>query len=214
MSQRWGGKRVRREEQENSMSRPKLRRRVRMPSRKQVQDERRKIQYRKAYRKALSSTIYVLVVVAAIAVLIATLVLPVLQISGTSMEPTLNDGEIVVLVKTERFEPGDLCSFTWNNRTLIKRVIGGPGDWIEIDDDGTIYLNGEALEEPYVTDKSLGECDLEFPYQVPENSYFLVGDHRETSIDSRSSVIGSVTKEQIIGRVIFRVWPLDKMTII
>lgn len=193
---------------------PPRRQRIGLPSRKQVQEERRKIQYRKAYRKALTSTIYVLIVVAAIAVLIATLVLPVLQISGTSMEPTLNDGEIVVLVKADKFDHGDLCSFTWNNRTLIKRVIGCPGDWIEIDAEGTVYRNGEALDEPYVTEKSLGECDINFPYQVPDDAYFMVGDHRETSIDSRSTVIGSVSKEQIIGRVIFRVWPLKSITII
>ena len=181
-----------------------------LPTMEQVEEERRRIRYRAAYRRALFETVEVLLLVAAAAVLISTLFLPVLQISGDSMEPTLSNNDIIVLVKTDRFQTGDLCSFSWNNRTLIKRVIGVSGDWIEIGADGTIYLNKEPLDEPYVTDKSLGECDLKFPYQVPEGALFLVGDHRETSIDSRSTVIGSVSREQVIGKVLFRVWPLSR----
>lgn len=181
-----------------------------LPTIDQVRTEQKRLKHRAAYYKALRGTIYTLVIVAAIAVLVSSLLLPILQVSGDSMNPTLYDGDIIALVKTDQFKTGDLCSFSWNNRTLIKRVIGVSGDWIEIDAEGTIYLNGEALDEPYVTDKSLGECDLSFPYQVPENSLFVVGDHRETSIDSRSTVIGSVSLEQVTGRVVFRIWPLNR----
>ena len=180
---------------------------VSLPTKSQVETERKRYRRKKAYNKALRGTVYVLTIVAAGAVLIATLVLPVLQIEGTSMEPTLSNGDIVLLTKTTRFDRGDLCGFTWNNKLLIKRVIGLPGDWIEIDTDGTIYLNGEKLEEPYVERKALGECDLEFPFQVPQEQYFVVGDMRESSIDSRNTVIGCIPKDQIVGKVFFRIWP-------
>ena len=143
--------------------------------------------------------------------LTVTLVLPVMQIEGTSMEPTLMGGDIVLLMKTTRFDHGDLCGFTWNNKLLIKRVIGLPGDWIEIDTDGTVYRNGDALAEPYVQEKALGECDLVFPFQVPQEQYFVVGDMRESSIDSRNTVIGCITKEQIVGKVFFRIWPFKNV---
>ena len=183
---------------------------VSLPTMDQISIERGRMKHQSAYRKALFGTVQVLLIVAAIAVLISSLLLPVLQITGDSMVPTLHHDNIVVLVKTDQFETGDICSFSWNNRTLIKRVIGVPGDWIDIEDDGTVYVNGEKLEEPYVTDQSLGECDITFPYQVPEKSLFLMGDHRETSIDSRSSIVGSVHYDQVIGRVLFRVWPLSE----
>ena len=182
-----------------------------LPSRKQIETERKRYRRQKAYNKALGGTVYVLTIVAAVAVLIATLILPVLQIEGTSMEPTLTNGDIVLLMKTTRFERGDLCGFTWNNKLLIKRVIGVPGDWIEIDTDGTIYLNGEQLEEPYVANKAFGECDLEFPFQVPQEQYFVVGDMRESSIDSRNTLIGCIPKDQIVGKVFFRVWPFKSV---
>lgn len=184
---------------------------VSLPTKKQVETERKRYRRQKAYNKALSGTVYVLTIVAAVAVLIATLVLPVLQIEGTSMEPTLYNGDIVLLMKTNRFDRGDLCGFTWNNKLLIKRVIGVPGDWIEIDTDGTVYLNGEKLDEPYVEQKALGECDLEFPYQVPQEQYFVIGDMRESSIDSRNTVIGCIPKDQIVGKVFFRVWPFSRL---
>ena len=180
---------------------------VSLPTKTQVEKERKRYRRQKAYNKALRGTVYVLTIVAAVAVLIATLVLPVLQIEGTSMEPTLSNGDIVLLAKTPRFSRGDLCGFTWNNKLLIKRVIGLPGDWIEIDTGGNIYLNGEKLDEPYVQVKALGECDLEFPFQVPQEQYFVVGDMRESSIDSRNSLIGCVTKDQIVGKAFLRVWP-------
>ena len=184
---------------------------VSLPTKKQVETERKRYRRQKAYNKALGGTVYVLTIVAAVAVLIATLVLPVLQIEGTSMEPTLHNGDIVLLMKTTRFERGDLCGFTWNNKLLIKRVVGVPGDWIEIDTDGTVYLNGEKLDEPYVEKKAFGECDLEFPFQVPAEQYFVIGDMRESSIDSRNTLIGCIPKDQIVGKVFFRVWPLKSI---
>ena len=181
---------------------------VSLPTKQQVETERKRYRRQKAYNKALGGTVYVLTIVAAVAVLIATLILPVLQIEGTSMEPTLYNGDIVLLMKTTRFEHGDLCGFTWNNKLLIKRVIGVPGDWVEIAADGTVYLNGEKLDEPYVEQKAFGECDLEFPFQVPQEQYFVVGDMRKSSIDSRNTLIGCIPKDQIVGKVFFRVWPL------
>ena len=180
---------------------------ISLPTRKQIETERKRYRRQKAYNKALSGTVYVLTIVAAVAVLIATLVLPVLQIEGTSMEPTLVNGDIVLLTKSTNFERGQLCGFSWNNKLLIKRVIGLAGDWIEIDTDGTVYLNGEKLDEPYAERLAVGECDLEFPYQVPQEQYFVLGDMRESSIDSRNTLIGCVEKDQIVGKVFFRIWP-------
>lgn len=179
-----------------------------LPTLAQIERERKRYRWQKAYFKALRGTISVLTYVAAIAALIATLVLPVLQIEGTSMEPTLVSGDIVLLTKTTNFGRGDICGFAWNNKILIKRVIGIPGDWIEIDTDGTVYLNGEKLDEPYAQQISFGECDLEFPFHVPQEQYFVLGDMRENSIDSRNTLIGCVENEQIIGKIFFRIWPL------
>ena len=166
--------------------------------------------YKRRFRRLLRSTFYALIVVAAVAALVATLVLPVLQIAGTSMSPTRNDGDIVVLAKTDRLETGDLCAFYYSNKILIKRVIATPGDTIWIEADGTVFLNGVILEEPYLVQKALGECDTEFPYQVPENAFFMMGDQRETSIDSRSSVIGCVSTDNLIGKILFKIWPLKE----
>ena len=187
-------------------------RRIRsLPTKEQVETERKRYRRRKAYNKALGGTIYVLTIVAAVAVLITTLILPVLQIEGKSMEPTLVNGDIVLLTKTVNFGRGELCGFSWNNKLLIKRVIGIPGDWIEIDTDGTVYLNGEKLDEPYAQQLAVGECDLEFPFQVPQEQYFVLGDMRESSIDSRNTLIGCVEKDQIVGKVFFRIWPFKTM---
>ncbi len=183
-----------------------------LPSADQVKAELRNERNKIRYKRILRNAVYALIIVAAIAVLIATLVLPVLQISGTSMEPTLNNGEIVILVKTTDPDRGDLCGFSYSNKILIKRVIGLPGDSISVDSEGNVFVNGEALNEPYVTEKSLGECDLEFPYTVPENEYFMLGDQRESSIDSRSSVIGCIDRDQIIGKLIFRIWPFSELS--
>ena len=175
-----------------------------------LQKELKRERYKRRFRKLLRSTVNALVVVAAIAALIATLVLPVLQIAGTSMEPSLNDGDIVLLVKTNDLQSGDLCAFYYSNKILIKRIIATPGDYIWIESDGTVFLNGEPLDEPYISQKALGECDVEFPYQVPENSYFVMGDHRETSIDSRSTVIGCIAEDQFIGKIFCKFWPLSE----
>ena len=179
-----------------------------------LQKELKRERYKRRFRKLLRSTVNALIVVAAIATLVATLILPVLQIAGTSMEPTLNDGDVVLLVKNNELETGDLCAFYYSNKILIKRVIATPGDYISMDADGTVFLNGELLDEPYLSEKALGECDVEFPYQVPENSYFVMGDKRETSIDSRSSVIGCIQEDQIVGKIFCKFWPLTEFEFI
>ena len=171
---------------------------------KVVQHER----YKRRYGIVLRSTVYTLVVVAALAVLVATLWTPVLQIYGSSMTPTLSEGQFVVSLKGAKFQQGDLVSFYIGNKLLVKRVIAVPGDWVNITEDGTVYVNDEKLIEPYVDALAFGQCDLELPYQVPESSYFLMGDHRESSVDSRSSAVGAVAHEQIVGKIVFCVWPL------
>ena len=181
---------------------------------KDIQTERKRIRRGSLYWQALRSTIAVLVVVAAVAVLITTLFLPILQISGDSMSPTLEHDEIVILLKTKDFEQGDLIGFYYQGKILLKRVIALPGDEVAIDADGNVYVNGALLDEPYVTDKSLGDCDLEFPYIVPGTGYFVLGDQRSNSVDSRNSVIGAISQEDIIGKVFLRVWPLETIGLI
>jgi len=179
-----------------------------IPEISELKEELKRERYKYRYASVLRSTVYTLVVVAALAVLVATLWLPVLQIYGTSMTPTLEEGQIVISLKSSEFEMGDLVAFYIGNKILVKRIIAGPADTIIIDDDGTVMVNGKELDEPYVSEKALGECDLEFPYQIPESRYFLMGDHRATSVDSRSSVVGCVAEEQIVGKIVFCVWPL------
>ena len=177
-----------------------------MPSVEQVESELKSINYKKKFRKTLLSTVSILIVVAAIAVLMSTLFFPVVQVVGKSMEPTLNEGDILVLVKSDKVTYGDLCCVSWQNKSLLKRVIGLSGDMIEIDGDGNVFINGALLDEPYVEEKMLGKCEIEFPYKVPENKVFILGDQRETSVDSRSDAIGCVGTDQIVGRVLFKVW--------
>ena len=185
-----------------------------MPEVELLQKELKRELYKRRFRRILRSSFNALIVVAAVAALIATLLMPVLQIAGTSMEPSLKDGEIVILAKTDRLENGDLCAFYYSNKILIKRIIGVPGDYIWINKEGTVYVNNQELDEPYVTEKALGECDVEFPYQVPENNYFVMGDHRQTSIDSRSSVIGCIAEDQIVGKIFCKFWPLSEFRLI
>ena len=185
-----------------------------VPSLAEIQRERKRIRRKAYYRQTLRSTISVLIVVAAVAVLIATLFLPILQVSGDSMSPTLEHDEIVVLLKTKSYDQGDLIAFYYQGKILLKRVIALPEDEVVIDAEGTVYVNEAQLEEPYVTEKSLGDCDLEFPFKVPGTGYFVLGDCRSNSVDSRNSVIGAVTPDDIIGRVFVRVWPLSKIGLI
>ena len=181
-----------------------------LPKIDELKGELRRERYKRRFRRVLRKTVDALIVVAAIAAIIATLVLPVLEIAGTSMEPNLNDGDIVLLVKTDKLETGELCAFYYSNKILIKRVIATPGDYLWLEDDGTVFVNGIELEEPYLTEKALGECDITFPYQVPENAFFMMGDQRETSIDSRSSVIGCISSDHIIGKIICKFWPMSE----
>lgn len=181
-----------------------------LPRVDELKGELRRERYKRRFRRVLRKTVDALIVVAAIAAIIATLLLPVLEIAGTSMEPNLNDGEIVLLVKTDKLETGDLCAFYYSNKILIKRVIATPGDYLWLEDDGTVFLNGTELQEPYLTEKALGECDISFPYQVPENAFFMMGDQRDTSIDSRSSVIGCISTDHIIGKIVCKFWPISE----
>ena len=181
---------------------------VDIPALSQLEEELKRTKYKKRYHKVLRSTVYTLITVAAVAVLVATLWMPVLQIYGSSMSPTLEEGEIVVSVKDTDFEPGDIVAFYYGNNLLVTRCIAGPGDWVNITEDGTVYVNDILLEEPYLTEKALGDSDIEYPYQVPDEKFFLVGDHRSTSVDSRNTAVGCVAKEQIVGKIVFRVWPL------
>lgn len=180
------------------------------PSVADLEAELHRVRYNNRYQSVLRSTIYTLITVAAVAVLVATLWLPVLQIYGSSMTPTLEDGEIVFSVKTTNMEPGDVVAFYYNNKILIKRVIANAGDWVNMDQDGTVYVNDAELIEPYLDEKSFGDADIELPYQVPDGHFFVMGDHRETSVDSRHTSVGCVAPDQIVGKIVFRVWPMKQ----
>lgn len=175
-----------------------------------LEAELKRERYKKLYGRTLRSTIYMLITVAAIAILVATMWLPVLQIYGSSMTPTLQDGEIVFSLKTGKMEMGDVVAFYYNNKILVKRVIAGPGDWVDIDEDGTVYVNEEVLDEPYVKEKAYGDTNIKLPYQVPDGKFFVMGDHRATSVDSRNTSVGCVAQEQVVGKIAVRVWPLQQ----
>lgn len=192
----------------------KAEKRIEVPSLEQIQQERKRIRREAYYRQSLRNTISVLIVVAAVAVLIATLFLPILQISGDSMSPALKHDEIVVLLKSKNFDKGDIVGFYFQGKILLKRVIALPGDEVAIDAEGNVYVNGEILEETYISEKALGDCDIEFPYTVPETSYFVLGDQRINSVDSRNSNIGAISQEDIIGKVFIRVWPINRIGLV
>ena len=184
-------------------------RKLENPGLDSLRAELKRVRYRQRYHSAIRSTVYTLLTVAAVAVLVATLLLPVLRIYGASMTPSLYEGDIVVSVKKMDFERGDIISFYYNNKILVKRVIAFEGEWVNMDEFGNVYVNGTLLDEPYVKEKAFGECDITLPYQVPDGRVFVMGDHRATSVDSRSSTVGCVFEEQVVGRIIYRVWPLD-----
>ena len=191
------------------MSKQKTQQLSLLPSTALLENELERLRYKKRYQATLRGTIYMLVTVAAVAVLVAVLLLPVLRIYGSSMNPTLNEGEIVLSIKGSNFDTGDIIAFYYNNKVLIKRVIAGPGDWVDISEDGTVYVNNQVIEEPYLTDRAFGDCNIKLPYQVPESRIFVMGDNRSVSVDSRNTAVGCVAEEQIVGKIIFSVWPLE-----
>ena len=178
------------------------------PTTAQIEKELDRERYRISYRRVLRSTIGILITVAASAILVAVLLLPVLQIFGSSMNPTLREGDIVLTVKGSEFQTGDVIAFYYNNKILVKRVIANTGDWVDIGEDGTVYVNSEVIDEPYILEKAYGETNIKLPYQVPESKIFVMGDNRAYSVDSRNTAVGCVAEEQIVGKIIFRVWPL------
>lgn len=188
----------------------KVRLSVNIPTVEEVENEKKRLRHRANYRKTLRGTIAVLIVVAAVSVLVATLWMPVLQIYGKSMNPTLENGQIVVSVKTNDLKTGEVVAFWQGNKLLVKRVIAGPGQWVDISADGTVSVDGEELTEDYLDEKSFGHCDIELPHQVEESHWFLMGDNREASVDSRTETIGDISKDQIEGKIVFRIWPINK----
>lgn len=186
---------------------------IEIPSSALLREELAREQYRHQYNRTLRSTIYTLITVAAIAILVATLWMPVLQIYGNSMTPTLEPGDYVVTLKTDKFQPGDMIAFYYNNKVLVKRVVASAGDWVNIDEDGNVFINDELLNEPYLVEKAYGDTNIDFPYQVPESRVFVLGDHRSVSVDSRNTAVGCVSEEQIVGKLQLRVWPLDSLEV-
>lgn len=192
----------------------KKKKQLSVPTADQLETEIQRVRYNRRYRTVLKSTIYTLITVAAVSILVATLWLPVLQIFGNSMTPTMQNGDIVFSLKTNSFQRGDVIAFYYNNKILVKRVIGCPGDWVDLEQDGVVYVNNEMLSEPYVTDMAYGDTNIALPYQVPDGRLFVMGDHRSTSVDSRNTAVGCVAQEQIVGKIVFRIWPIGQFGLI
>ena len=187
---------------------------VEIPSIELLEQELKKERHKNTYGRVLKSTIFSLLVVAAVEVIIAVMVMPVLQITGSSMEQTLYDGDIVAAVNGSKYKSGDVIAFYFNNNILIKRVIAVSGDWVDIDEDGNVFVNGEQIDEPYISEKAKGDCNITLPYQVPDGRCFVMGDHRATSIDSRNTAVGCISDEMVVGKLLLRVWPLSKLGVI
>ena len=184
---------------------------IALPETPEIREAYEKVSYLDRLRKSIISTTNILIVVAALAILVAMLFLPVLRIYGESMNATLKSGELVISVKGSKFKTGDIVAFYYNNNILVKRVMANSGDWVDIDLDGNVYVNQQLVEEPYLTEKSFGEPDIDFPYQVPDERVFVLGDNRSVSVDSRHRAVGCVTSEQIVGKIVFRIWPLTRI---
>lgn len=182
-----------------------------IPGIEQLEAELRKEQYKHDYIQVLRSTAFTLLVVAAVAVIIAVMICPVIQIVGESMTDTLQDGDIVVALNDSKYATGNVVAFYYNNNILIKRVIATAGSWIDIDQDGNVSVNGQVIDEPYVTDKAIGECNITLPYQVPDDRIFVMGDHRATSVDSRNTAVGCISSDLVVGKILFRIWPLSSL---
>ncbi len=182
-----------------------------LPTTKELEEELYRIKYNQRYKKLFRSTIYALIIILAISVVIATLIFPVLQIYENSMSPTLEKGDIVLSVKTKDIKGGDVIAFYYNNHILVKRVIAVSSDWVEFDIEGNVYVNGRYINETYLKNKDVGKYDISFPYQVPENTYFVLNDERSESLDSRSQIIGTIKQEDVVGKIIIRLWPMNKI---
>lgn len=182
-----------------------------LPTLAELEAEYERVEHGIAFKSVLRSTLYILITVAAVAVLISVFYMPILHIYGTSMSPSLKDGEFVAAIKTSDLQSGDVVAFYYNNKLLVKRVVGVPGDWIDLKENGDFYVNGELLDEPYIEEKAFGDCNISLPLQVPESRYFLVGDHRSVSIDSRNTAVGFVSEEQLVGKLVYRVWPIENI---
>ncbi len=185
-----------------------------LPTTEELVEQLERERYRFHRFKALRRVILFLIVAVAVAVFVLILLMPTIQINGNSMEPQLKAGDVVLTQKGKDVESGDVVVFYYNDKILVKRLIGNSGDWVDIDDTGDVYVNGELLDEPYVAKKSLGECDIDLPYHVPEGRIFVMGDQRSESIDSRYSSVGCIDKEQVVGKLVFRIWPIGDIGIV